>query len=102
MLKYAHRIPAMLVALAVGSGGAQAFTTQTVNTNVQTKANARLADPDDLMDSMASQQSSGTVGAMRFGGATLRFEGPSSGGDGPNSPFLADPAARTVPSLQGR
>ena len=90
-----------LILVAVGAGSAMGFTVQTTNSNLQDKANLRLADPDDLMDSMASQQSSGAGGAVHVGNTTLQFSGSSSGASTPNSPFLEDPAVRTVPSLQG-
>jgi hypothetical protein len=100
-MKHLLGFSALVAAFAIGAGSAMAFTVQTTNTNLQDKANLRLADPDDLMDSMANQQSSGSSGAVRLGGTTLRFSGSSSGAGAPNSPFLEDPAVRTVPSLQG-
>ena len=89
-------------ALAFGVTGVFAFTTVTPTTSQDTKTNARLADPDDLMSDMANQQSSGGTRVMHFGSTTLELSGGLGGGGGGHSPFLTNPAAQSVPSLQGR
>jgi hypothetical protein len=87
------------LALALGASGAFAFTTVTSSTSTDSKANARLADPDELMNNMANEQSSGGTRTMHFGGATLQLNGP---GAASRSPFLPSPAAQGLPAFQGR
>jgi hypothetical protein len=89
--------------LLAGASAAMAFTTQS-GPSVDTMTSSRVADPDDVMDNLANQQSGGAPGSvMSLGGTTLRFGGSSSDSDtGANSRFLTSPAASTVPSQQGR
>src|ERR1700759_46899 len=79
---------------------AQAF--QTVPGDKVPAANApRVADPDDIMESMANQDAL-NGGAPRPLGNTLRFGTPAtnSGSLDAPGPFLESPASRTVPSQQ--
>jgi hypothetical protein len=83
-----------------GAPFAQAF--QTVPGDKVPAANAsRVADPEDIMDSMANQDAS-TGGAASPIGNTLRFGAPvtNRGTLDDAAPFLESPASRTVPSQQ--
>ena len=89
--------------LLVGTPLAQAF--QTVQSNSVPAVNApRVADPEDILDSM-DHSGSGNGSIPTPLGNSLRFGTPTTGGgssdsSGPRgaSPFLESPASRTVPS----
>jgi hypothetical protein len=89
-----------VVAVTMAAPGAFAFSTVSGDDYPNTALSTKLADPDDIMDDMASEQMnhSNTV-VNRFGGGTLEFTGPSGSGTY-DSRFLPDPAASTVPSKQ--
>ena len=103
-MKQSLAVAAVALALAFGASGAFAFSTVTSNNNLDDKASARVADPDDLMDNMANQQSNphtGSATIMRFGGSSsLQFQlAPSSNSDvGVESRFIQSPGANLVPS----
>lgn len=93
-------ILAAALTLLAGMPLAQAF--QTVQSSTVPAANAaRVADPEDVMESI-DNQSSTTGGVTTPLGNQLRFgASPSTGGGiDPNGPFLESPASRTVPSQQ--
>lgn len=75
-----------LVALAMPS---QAFTTSQSGA-VNTASQSRVADPDDLMQNMLDEQSSGTV-TLPGGSGALHFNGGANAPGGANSPFLPSP-----------
>jgi hypothetical protein len=83
--------------LVLGTSSAFAFTQVTNDGYPSTVLSTRLADPDDIMDHMASRQSGGASTITHFGGTTLQVFGPSGGGMA-TSPFVNDPAMGTVPS----
>ena len=88
-----------VLAVATGATSALAFTTVTKDGYPATTLSTRLADPEDIMSDMASQQSSGgSVTISRFGGTTLGIVGPGAGYGTGVGPFVPDPAMTTVPS----
>ena len=92
-----------VLGLFAGAPSAFAFTTQS-SASIDTMTSARVADPEDLMENMASQQSgAGPATVLHLGGSNLTVGGSSSSSEtGANSRFLVSPAAATVPSQQGQ
>lgn len=80
--------------LAVAAVGLVAFAPashafETVQSNAaSTTTQSRLADPDDLMQSMQDEQSSGTV-TLPGGSGALHFNTGADAPGGSNSPFLS-------------
>jgi hypothetical protein len=94
----------MIVAIAastilVGAPLAQAFQ-QVESSSVPAVNAARVADPDDIMQSMDNQASGNTTTTVAPFGNTLHFgtSTTDTGSSAGNSPFLESPASRTVPS----
>ena len=83
--------------LLVGSPLAQAFE-KVQSSNVPAANGARIADPEDLMDTM-DQGSTNNSSTTTPSGNSLRF-GTTTNGANSNAtgPFLQNPASRTVPS----
>ena len=95
-------LAAVAFAFAMSASAAFAFTVTTSNNATDNRVSARLADPDEIMDNMANGQTSGGMHIMNSGGAKLQFSAPSGGATtGIESRFLPNPAAQSVPSLQG-
>jgi hypothetical protein len=88
-----------LVALAAAGPRALAFTSVSSDGYPSAALATPLADPEDIANDMANQQSTGTAIVNTFGGTTLGIAGPSGGGLA-SSPFLPDPAVTTVPSKE--
>jgi len=86
------------LALWLSASTAFAFSTQTSNNRLDSMSSARLADPEDLMDSMSNPQSFGAH-VLPFGGSTRQFGGSSAyGQSGAESRFAPNVGAGLVPS----
>lgn len=98
-MKYVLLSAAMFaLTLSAGVSTALAFSTQTSNTRLDTMSSARLADPDDLMDSMSDPQSFVTH-LEPFGGGTLQFgESSAYGQSRAENRFVPNVGASVVPS----
>jgi hypothetical protein len=91
-------LPAIvLLALAAGVSTGHAFSTVTSDEFPAAARATPLADPEDIVNDMANQQSNGAAIVNSFGGTTLGIQGPSGGGLA-QGPFVPDPAVTTVPS----
>jgi hypothetical protein len=82
--------------LLAGAPFAQAF--QSVqSSNVPAATAPRVADPEDIRDSIANQGTAGGTATTPFG-TQLRIGTPSgTGGSDATIPFLQSPATRRVP-----
>ncbi len=98
-MKYVF-LPAGMFALAfwLSVSTAFAFSTQPSNNRLDSMSSARLADPDDLMDSMSNPQPFGTH-LQPFAGGTTQFGGSAAyGQSGAESRFAPNVGAGLVPS----
>jgi hypothetical protein len=87
-------------ALALLAGAPLAHAFQSVQSSNVPAANApRVADPEDIQESI-DNQGQGTQGGIVTTpfGTQLRVNTPAGTGSNTNSPFLQSPAERTVPS----
>jgi hypothetical protein len=82
-----------LVAFAPSSHAFQSAPSNALDT----MSAARLADPDDLLQSMDNEQSGGTV-ALPGGSGSLQLNSGANAPGGANSPFLPRAGSAIVPS----
>lgn len=89
-------VAAALVGLVAFMPQSHAFTT-VQGSDVPAASQARVADPDDLMQNMQDEQSSGVV-SLPGGSGTLRFDGGSAAAGGASSRFVQEPGSELVPA----
>lgn len=85
------------LALAIGVPAAFAFSQTTAPGSIDLKTGNRIADPEDLMNDMAGQSSSGTYRSS-LGNGTLQFGTPANPDRGVESRFAPNPSTVIVPS----
>jgi len=94
------KVSLVVAALTLLAAAPLAHAFQSVQSSNVPAANApRVADPEDIQESITNQ-GQGTQGGIVTTplGTELRVNAPSGAGNNTNSPFLQSPAERTVPS----
>jgi hypothetical protein len=88
---------AAALAFVLGAPSAFAFSQSSAPGSLDLKSGNRIADPEDVMDSMAAPSSGGTH-SYSLGNGTLQFSTPADASSGVESRFAPNPSTVIVPS----